>query len=375
MIPRFSTRSSTSIVRSPIRKVELGLEDLVEVSRARRLASRSGSAAARHVTRSPAPSSPSSRPSSVSTTPRSSHTTKPSSSLSASTSDRSNSMCGDTGVSTRQRSAGDAIGPRTENEYAVVPVGVATITPSAAYVVNGAAVDRHVEADEVAAALLLSAASLSANHVPAAGPCDVTSHREHHALRHGEVAGEQPRHRRIELVGLDLGEVAELADVHAEDRHRRRVHEVDRVQHRAVAAERDDEIETVGEALRPRPRARAGSTALASSAGTRTSTPRSRNQPAAERASSCASPRSRCGTRPTARVGTSLMRLRPPALYLRRTVSPEVRASGSAPGRSRRHHVGGGNDTVDLGVVDFRGADPTRGEELDVAVGAAQRRR
>ena len=29
-------------------------------------------------------------------------------------------------------SCGEAIGPRTENEYAVVPVGVATITPSAA---------------------------------------------------------------------------------------------------------------------------------------------------------------------------------------------------------------------------------------------------
>ena len=51
-------------------------------------------------------------------------------------------------------------------------------------------------------------------------------------------------HRRLELVGLDLGEVAELADVHAEDRHRRRVHEVDRVQHRAVATERDHEVET-----------------------------------------------------------------------------------------------------------------------------------
>ena len=43
----------------------------------------------------------------------------------------------------------------------------------------------------------------------------------------------------VELVGLDLGEVAELADVDAEDRHRRRVHEIHRVQHRAVAAERD----------------------------------------------------------------------------------------------------------------------------------------
>ena len=34
-------------------------------------------------------------------------------------------MCGDTGVSSRQRCRGDTIGPRAENEYAVEPVGVA----------------------------------------------------------------------------------------------------------------------------------------------------------------------------------------------------------------------------------------------------------
>jgi hypothetical protein len=41
-------------------------------------------------------------------------------------------MCGDTGVKSRQRWLGDTIGPRAENEYAVDPVGVDTITPSAA---------------------------------------------------------------------------------------------------------------------------------------------------------------------------------------------------------------------------------------------------
>ena len=94
-----------------------------------------------------------------------------------------------------------------------------------------------------------SAASFSANQVPPAAPADSHVHGEHHALRHVEVAGQQPRQRRLELVGLDLGEVAELADVDAEDRHRRRVHEIDRVEHRAVAAERDHEVETVGESL------------------------------------------------------------------------------------------------------------------------------
>ena len=50
----------------------------------------------------------------------------------ASTIDRSNSMCGDTGVITIAAMPGSTIGPRAENEYAVDPVGVATITPSAA---------------------------------------------------------------------------------------------------------------------------------------------------------------------------------------------------------------------------------------------------
>ena len=45
-------------------------------------------------------------------------------------------MWGEIGVSTMHRRSGEAIGPPAENEYAVVPVGVATISPSAAYEVN-----------------------------------------------------------------------------------------------------------------------------------------------------------------------------------------------------------------------------------------------
>ena len=40
-------------------------------------------------------------------------------------------MCGDTGVSSTARWRGDTIGPRADSEYAVDPVGVATISPSA----------------------------------------------------------------------------------------------------------------------------------------------------------------------------------------------------------------------------------------------------
>ena len=44
---------------------------------------------------------------------------------------RSNSMCGATGTSTKQFTFGEMIGPRADNEYAVDPVGVATMMPSA----------------------------------------------------------------------------------------------------------------------------------------------------------------------------------------------------------------------------------------------------
>ena len=263
-------------------------------------------------------------------------------------------MCGDTGVSTRQRSAGDAIGPRTENEYAVVPVGVATITPSAAYVVNGLPLIDTSSRIRWPLRCFSSAASLSANHVPAAGPARLDVDREHHALRHREVAREQPRQRRVELVGLDLGEVAELADVHAEDRDRRRVHEVDRVQHRAVAAERDHEVEAVGEAVGLDAELVEADTPSPRLAGRAPRRRARRNHAAAARASSCATPRSRCGTRPTARIA-GLMRLDTGHVVVRgrpdrRSSMSDVASTAAGP-RARVR------------------------EELDVAVGAAQRRR
>jgi hypothetical protein len=51
---------------------------------------------------------------------------------SSSTSVRSKSMWGDTGVSSNARRVGSTIGPRAEKAYAVEPVGVATMSPSAA---------------------------------------------------------------------------------------------------------------------------------------------------------------------------------------------------------------------------------------------------
>ena len=72
-------------------------------------------------------------------------------------------MCGEIGVSSKHRNAGDAIGPRTENEYAVLPVGVATITPSAAYVVNGVPLIDTSRRMKCPGCCFSSTASLSAN--------------------------------------------------------------------------------------------------------------------------------------------------------------------------------------------------------------------
>src|SRR3712207_4162019 len=54
-----------------------------------------------------------------------------------STSARLNGDCGATGVTTRPSAGGETIGPPAEKLYAVEPVGVATITASAAYRTNG----------------------------------------------------------------------------------------------------------------------------------------------------------------------------------------------------------------------------------------------
>ena len=72
---------------------------------------------------------------------------------------------------------------------------------------------------------------------------------EHHAVFDPVVAREEALERRRHRVRLDLGEVAEQADVDAEDRHLCLLHEVDGAQHRAVAAEADREHDVLGELL------------------------------------------------------------------------------------------------------------------------------
>ena len=68
-------------------------------------------------------------------------------------------------MSSRARWRGDTTGPRAESEYAVEPVGVATMSPSAAYVVNGAPSMRTIRRTVWPDSWRSITASLSARHV------------------------------------------------------------------------------------------------------------------------------------------------------------------------------------------------------------------
>src|SRR4051812_20503944 len=105
---------------------------MLKKSRRSKLTKRAEYGAAELTTASPRCIVPNSRPSTVSTAGRSSMSSMRMLSVSSRTRLRSKSMWADTGVRMSARCRGDTIGPRTENAYAVEPVGVATISPSAA---------------------------------------------------------------------------------------------------------------------------------------------------------------------------------------------------------------------------------------------------
>ena len=80
--------------------------------------------------------------------------------------------------------------------------------------------------------------------------------RQHHPLLDARSRRRRSRSSAASTsCGLDLGQVAEQADVDAEDRDLVPLDQVDRPQHRAVAAEADREVDAVRELLVRRPRA------------------------------------------------------------------------------------------------------------------------
>ena len=110
---------------------------------------------------------------------------------------RSKSMCGDTGVSTSARWRGDTIGPRADSEYAVDPVGVATMSPSAAYDVNTSPPMRTSMRTVCPDCVFSTTASLSARKQTSASGDDARPNgdREHHAIVDLVVTGEEPLER------------------------------------------------------------------------------------------------------------------------------------------------------------------------------------
>ena len=87
-------------------------------------------------TRDPTGSSTLSRPSADRIPLSSPMTSRDTSLPGSSTNERSNTMCAAIGVRINDSTSGVTIGPRAAKDYAVEPVGEATITPSAEKVVT-----------------------------------------------------------------------------------------------------------------------------------------------------------------------------------------------------------------------------------------------
>ncbi len=103
------------------------------------------------------------------------------------------------------------------------------------------------ESDEAAGVDLLEHSFVEREPAAARRARRLDLDREHHALGDLVVAREQAIERGVEVVGLDLGEVTELPDVHAEHGDAGFVRQVDGAEHRAVTAERDHDVEPFGE--------------------------------------------------------------------------------------------------------------------------------
>ena len=168
------------------------------------------------------------------------------SSSGASTSVRSKSMCGETGVTSRARWRGDTIGPRADREYAVEPVGVAMMSPSAAYVVNGTPAmssrSRTVWPDDA----FSITTSFSASWITLRPSGRRHRGRHHHPFLDVETTAEVALERLVEMLGLEFGEVAEHAAVDAEHRDAEAADESDGAQHGAVAADAQRQFDALG---------------------------------------------------------------------------------------------------------------------------------
>ena len=72
---------------------------------------------------------------------------------------------------------------------------------------------------------------------------------QHHPFGDRVLAAHECRQHGLELIGLDRREIAELARVDAQQRHRIRVHELHGLEHRAVATDDQHQVEVADEIL------------------------------------------------------------------------------------------------------------------------------
>jgi hypothetical protein len=151
-------------------------------------------------------------------------------------------MCGDTGVNSIARCFGDTTGPRADSEYAVEPGRRGHDQSVGRVVGERLAVDARQQPHRVPRCSLLHDGFVQgASHEDA-----VHRHVEHHAPVELPSArfrtGHEPVECLAEPIGLDLREVAERAEVDAEDRHRRSLEQSHGAQHRAVATEAEHQV-------------------------------------------------------------------------------------------------------------------------------------
>ena len=110
------------------------------------------------------------------------------------------------------------------------------------------AVEVDVDAHGVAARGLLEDDLVERHHVGAPErPRGLDVDGQHHAPLEGVAVAEERLQRGAEPVGLDVGEVAELAEVHSDDGDLGLGHQRHRAQHGAVAAQAHHHVEAVAE--------------------------------------------------------------------------------------------------------------------------------
>ena len=190
------------------------------------------------------------------------------------------SVCGAIGVSTIASTFGCTIGPPAARLYAVDPVGVAMISPSARTRVTRPSPTRHGQVDQTRTRALVDDDVVQRDFAGRRRRGPQRRRAKHQALFDVSMARERRLERGIELGERHLGEKAEAAEIDAENRNRQAcaADAIGHAEQRAVAAEHEHQADARRRATACRPRGgedAAGISAAVAVSKT-ASTPRSR---------------------------------------------------------------------------------------------------